>query len=317
MPSKEEETITRNALHSTAGISFWGGIDPLTGTVIDQTHPLCGECVSDKVLCIPGGRGSCTGSQVMLELILNGRAPHAIITRDPDPILCTGAIVAEEFFGDECRGNMAVPIICALGEENFARLAEDDSDALTITRAREDGEDDGIVSIRSGNDEAMIARDLLRLKDTLKDSGADMNQSSPAAELAMRTVRRVASVSGATELMPITSAHIDAVTYIVRVIATLGRHVQSKGNELGYTQKLESFGFQFVNDTCWCMLLEPPIVPSNPKSAILTNSSKYAHYGPGLTNRRVRFGSMFMAVNHVRLRFRGIVELQVVYPIQN
>mmetsp|Transcript_14601 Transcript_14601/g.26394 ORF Transcript_14601/g.26394 Transcript_14601/m.26394 type:complete len:88 (+) Transcript_14601:1713-1976(+) len=44
------------------------------------------------------------------------------------------------------------------------------------------------------------------------------------------------------------------------------------------------------------MLLEPPIIPSNPKSAILTNSGKYAHYGPGLTNRRVRFGSMYDCV---------------------
>jgi len=82
----------------------------------------------------------------------------------------------------------------------------------------------------------------------------------------------------------------------IRVIATLGRHIQSKGKELGYIQKLESFGVQFINDTCWCMLLDPPIIPSNPNAKILTNSGKYAHYGPGLTNRRVRFGSMYDCV---------------------
>lgn len=82
----------------------------------------------------------------------------------------------------------------------------------------------------------------------------------------------------------------------VRVIATLGRHIQSKGEELGHTQKLESFGVQFVNDTCWCMLLDPPIIPPNPSDKILTNSGKYAHYGPGLTNRRIRFGSVFQCV---------------------
>jgi len=42
----------------------------------------------------------------------------------------------------------------------------------------------------------------------------------------------------------------------------------------------------------WCMLLDPPIIPSNPNAKILTNSAKYAHYGTGLTNRRLRFGSM-------------------------
>lgn len=79
----------------------------------------------------------------------------------------------------------------------------------------------------------------------------------------------------------------------VEVIATLGRHIQTKGEELGYTQKLEAFGVKFINDTCWCMLLDPPIIPSNPNAKILTNSGKYAHYGPGLTNRKIRFGSMY------------------------
>ena len=120
-----------NALYSTEGISFWGGIDPLTGKVIDQTHPLHGASVADKILVIPSGRGSCTGSQVMLELILNGKAPRAIILRAADTILCTGAIVAEEFFGHEFQ-EMKVPIICAVGEENFAQLVDRSHDMLSI-----------------------------------------------------------------------------------------------------------------------------------------------------------------------------------------
>ena len=83
----------------------------------------------------------------------------------------------------------------------------------------------------------------------------------------------------------------------VKVMATLGRQVQSLGNKLGYIQKLESFGVQFINDTCWCMLLDPPIIPSNPNSTILTNSGKYSHYGPGLTDRNMRFGSMYDCIS--------------------
>ena len=78
------------ALYSNTGISFWGGVDPTNGTIIDQTHSLHGQCITDKILCIPSGRGSCTGSQVMLELLLNKKGPKAIILRDVDSILCTG-----------------------------------------------------------------------------------------------------------------------------------------------------------------------------------------------------------------------------------
>ena len=71
----------------------------LTGVVIDHNHPLHGVCISDKVLALPNGRGSCTGSQVVLELILNGIAPRAMLLRQPDAILALGNIVAQELFG--------------------------------------------------------------------------------------------------------------------------------------------------------------------------------------------------------------------------
>jgi len=82
----------------------------------------------------------------------------------------------------------------------------------------------------------------------------------------------------------------------VKVVATLGRQIQSKGDRLGYTKRLEDFGVTLINDTCWCMLLHPPIIPSNPSAKILTNSGKYAHYGPGLTNCSIRFGSMYQCI---------------------
>lgn len=82
----------------------------------------------------------------------------------------------------------------------------------------------------------------------------------------------------------------------VDVVATLSRHVQSLGQERGYLQKLEECGVKLINDTCWCMICDPPIIPSERNARILTNSGKYAHYGPGLTNRKIRFGSMFDCV---------------------
>lgn len=229
MTSSTKETATRDALYSTVGISFWGGVCPITGKVIDKTHALHGECITNKILCIPSGRGSCTGSQVMLELILNSKAPRAIILRSADEILCTGAIIAEEFFGeDECPPS-AVPIICAVGEENFAKLVNGGHEQLSINTL-----DDENISIQIGDDE-VITSNLLKLKDTLESNQDVEHPASPAAELAMHTVRRVASISGATELIPITSAHIDAVTYIgpgglrfAQKLAELGGKVKVK-----------------------------------------------------------------------------------------
>lgn len=201
-----------SALYSNIGISFWGGIHPETGKVIDTTHPLHNQSVADKILVIPSGRGSCTGSQVLLELILNGRAPRALILRDIDVILCTGAIVAEEFFWSESDGN--VPIICAVGEEKFNELIDDGDEVLALLVEKNDDSED-VVQIVSKRGR-FAATNLLTKKDTLeldKDEVARIMNStnnSKAAQLALKTVRRVASISGATTLMPISCAHIDA-----------------------------------------------------------------------------------------------------------
>ena len=104
-------------LHANVPLSFWGGISPETGRVIDVSHPLLGECVTSRVLAIPNGRGSCTGSQVVLELLLNGTAPAAILLRECDEIISLGAIVAEELFGVP-----PLPVV-SLGADGFERIA--------------------------------------------------------------------------------------------------------------------------------------------------------------------------------------------------
>ena len=81
----------------------------------------------------------------------------------------------------------------------------------------------------------------------------------------------------------------------VAVIVTLGRDVYSIVKETGVIDNLETFGVQFINDTCWCMI-EEPIIPVNAK-VLMTNSGKYAHYGPGLVNRPTHFGSLAECVD--------------------
>eukprot|EP00750_Incisomonas_marina_P030489 INCI7526.1.p2 GENE.INCI7526.1~~INCI7526.1.p2 ORF type:complete len:199 (+),score=34.04 INCI7526.1:330-926(+) len=111
-----QTSTPQELLFSSVGISFWGGVDPLTSKVCDHTHPLFGEVLQDRVLAIPNGRGSCTGSQVMLELLLNGIAPAALVLRQPDAILALGVVVAQEMF------NVSIPVVC-LGPALFDSVA--------------------------------------------------------------------------------------------------------------------------------------------------------------------------------------------------
>jgi predicted aconitase len=80
----------------------------------------------------------------------------------------------------------------------------------------------------------------------------------------------------------------------VTVVVTCGRATHDKIREAGFLSELERFGVQFVTDTCWCMITEP-LVPKTAET-IMTNSGKYAHYGPGLTGRSFHFGSLAACV---------------------
>ncbi|MGL4325197.1 MAG: aconitase X swivel domain-containing protein [Beijerinckiaceae bacterium] len=84
------------ALVLQAPLSFWGGVDPQTGTIIAVRHPQCGHCVSGRVLVMPEPIGSSSSSAVLLELIHGGRAPAGIILGQADAILVVGCLVAHE-----------------------------------------------------------------------------------------------------------------------------------------------------------------------------------------------------------------------------
>jgi len=98
-----------------APLSFWGGLDPATGIVIDRRHPQCGSSVAGRILALPGGRGSSSSSTVLAEAIRAGTAPAAILLGDVDEIIVLGALVAAELYG------LAVPVL-VLEARTFAAL---------------------------------------------------------------------------------------------------------------------------------------------------------------------------------------------------
>ena len=83
------------ALVTTQPISFYGGVDPNTGEVIEKGHELQGKSVKGKVLVFPNGKGSTVGSYTLYRMKKNGSAPAAIINKDCETIIAVGAIISE------------------------------------------------------------------------------------------------------------------------------------------------------------------------------------------------------------------------------
>lgn len=103
-------------LRLTAPLSFWGGIDPLTGCIILASHPERTACVAGRVLALAEPIGS-SSSSVLLELIHNGKAPAALLLGRPDAILIVGCLVAREL-------GMAAPPVVAMEPAVLQRLPE-------------------------------------------------------------------------------------------------------------------------------------------------------------------------------------------------
>ena len=83
------------ALVTTMGISFFGGVDPETGVVVERGHELEGQTVGGKVLVFATGKGSTVGSYTLYRLKFSGCAPAAIVNRECETIVAVGCIIAD------------------------------------------------------------------------------------------------------------------------------------------------------------------------------------------------------------------------------
>lgn len=103
-------------LRLAAPISFWGGVDPATGAVIDARHPDRGTRIGGTILVLPGTIGSSSSSSVLLELARIGAAPAALVMAQVDAILLLGLIVAREM-------GWPAPAAFRMDQKDLARLA--------------------------------------------------------------------------------------------------------------------------------------------------------------------------------------------------
>ena len=176
-------------------LSFWGGVDPATSRVIDVHHPLHSVSLAGSVLMLPTSRGSCSGSGVLLDMALNGRAPAALVFSDAEDVLTLGALVASEMFGKPLPVLRAEPAA-------FHRLSQ--------ARVLDIGE-----SVIAAEDQTIpiAPPDAGKLDLTEADRAMLDGADGAAAAQAMRILCAVAARQGAETLVDVTQVHIDGCIY--------------------------------------------------------------------------------------------------------
>ena len=173
------------------GLSFWGGVDPDTGVIIDIHHPNCGEKLSGKIVLMPTSRGSCSGSGVLLQLARNGNAPAALIFRETEDVLTLGAMIAERLFDKNIAVLRLVPkIYNLLSEEKSAKI---DNLKLHFSNT--------IINL------FQPALDEIHLSNSDKKMLAGVN--GEATKIAMEVLCLMAAAQNADKLIDVSRGHID------------------------------------------------------------------------------------------------------------
>ena len=124
--------VRAELLYANEPMSFWGTVDPQTGTIRDNRHSLYQKNMAGKVLAFTTPKGSSGTGLIILEQIRTGCAPAAIINLSSDPVVLTGPIIAKRFY------NVDIPVV-NLSEEDYAKLEgakevefHDDRDEIDI-----------------------------------------------------------------------------------------------------------------------------------------------------------------------------------------
>lgn len=95
-------TLQGSVLRLDEPLSFWGGFDAPSGTIIDRSHPQCGTALTGKVVAMPGSRGSSGTPGVLGESLRLGTGPSGLIVTSGDVNLVAGALTAQTLYGPSC-----------------------------------------------------------------------------------------------------------------------------------------------------------------------------------------------------------------------
>lgn len=118
--------IEGEALVSPETISGWGGVNAMTGTVIESRHALKGVSFAGKILVFPGAKGSSGWSGVFHTARLAGSAPIGMVFTTMTTKVALGCVV------------MRVPSVTDFDRDPLALIdtgdwVQVDGDAGTVT----------------------------------------------------------------------------------------------------------------------------------------------------------------------------------------
>ncbi|MBX5199511.1 DUF521 domain-containing protein [Rhizobium sp. NZLR10] len=230
-------SATGRVVATEEALSFWGGVDPATGNVIDVHHPLHGVSLTGAILMMPTSRGSCTGSGVLLDLILTGRGPAALVFSEAEDVLTLGALIAAEMF------DRPMPVI-RLSPENFRLLSQ--AQSASIER--------GVITSQSLNTE-LPAPALADLELTEEDCKMLNGGDGPGAMQAMRIICAMAAQQGATRLIDVSQGHIDGCIYASPANLTFAETITDLGARVRIPTTMNAISVDRAN---WEMQGIPP-----------------------------------------------------------
>lgn len=222
-------TVEGPILVCTEGLSVWGGVDPVTGRIIDAHHPQRGESLAGRVVLMPTSRGSCTGSGVLLGLAFAGTAPKALIFREAEDILTLGALVAQRLFGH------AIAVL-RLPAAEYDRLARESHAAITQDRL-----------VAGGLDLALTPVDAAALSLTDADRAFLDGAKGEAARIAMDVIATMAAAQGAHRLTDVSRVHIDGCIYAGPAFLTFARAMADKGGRVRVPTTMNAISVDHAN----------------------------------------------------------------------
>ncbi|CAO2654518.1 Nn.00g112510.m01.CDS01 [Neocucurbitaria sp. VM-36] len=165
------------------------------------------KCLQGSILAIPGGRGSCSGSGVILELLLNGKGPLAILFERREDILTLGVVIAEEIFGQ------SIPVV-VLDKSDFSSISTASHICIEGNRVFSIAPDGGH---EMGSSSGVVEAGIRTISGSVELSEIDKaflkGSYGEAARLAMRIILRMAEMQGVDRLLNVTQVHIDGCIY--------------------------------------------------------------------------------------------------------
>lgn len=216
-------------LSTTEALSFWGGVSPEDGKVIDVHHPLHGACMAGAVLLMPSSRGSCTGSGVLLDLILNDRAPAALVFSGPEDVLTLGALVAAMMF------DKPIPVV-RVSADVFEALSKCDSARISAS------------AIKAGGMTTPLAPPPTNALDlTTADRAMLAGDAGAGVQQAMRIICAMAAQQGATRLTDVTQAHVDGCIYASPANLVFAEKMANLGAQVCVPTTMNAISVDYAN----------------------------------------------------------------------